>query len=253
MLSIPVVIASILMVGVLSNPQVTTKPITYVYGYPVMLVVDVSGSMGVGYSTQTPFGRSYKIFTSLTSKRGDLNFGLLLFSSDIYIARYFINKDELFQDTLDNRREVAYLSVGTRVSAALATAHQFLTDKIDGQDKAVICITDLDVSYQESLKIVSEMNRMSMIGIKTYIIAPEESIRIAETRGNGVMDFKVVSMDDEEGIEQICQEISEMKMSLIREDEGLLKKSLIPFLILPALGVIVLCLILGETRFLKIP
>jgi len=264
-LSIPVIIASILMAGVFSNPEVTTRPITNIYGYPVMLVVDVSGSMGVGYSGMTPFGRSYEIFNDLIARRGDTNFGLLIFSTDIYVARYFINKNELFKDTLDNRKEISYLSIGTRISGALAKARQFLTDNINGGCKAIILISDMDTGHQEWRKIVEEMTQMSLEGITPYMITPYDADTITKmsessgSRGGAgvdlsqVSELKIVAMDDKDGINQICEEISTMQMSLIREDEGLLKKSLIPFLIIPALGVISLCLILGETRFRKIP
>ena len=65
--------------------------------------------------------------------------------------------------------------------------------------------------------------------------------------------FNAVAMDDIEGINQICEEIAETRLALIREDEGLEKNSLMPYLVLPALGIVGLCLILSETRFQKIP
>ena len=258
MMGLPVLLASLLMIGVLAQPQLTTRPITKIYGHPVMLVVDISGSMGVSYSTDTPFGKSYEIFRDLISRRGDLNFGLMMFSSDIYIARYFINKDELFRDTLENKREIAYLSIGTRVSDALAQAREYMTKKIKGGDMAIILITDMEVSHGEAQKIVTEINTMAIEGIKTYIIAPDASIQIAQRRiaSSSIEEtttFNAVGMDDLEGINRICEEIAEMEMSLIREDEGLVKNSLIPYLILSSLGIIGLCLVLSETRFQKIP
>jgi hypothetical protein len=258
MLGLPVLLASLLMIGVLAQPQLTTRPITKIYGHPVMLVVDISGSMGVSASPDTPFGKSFLIFSDLISRRGDLNFGLMVFSSDIYIARYFINKDELFRDSLDNLKEIAYLSIGTRASDALAEAREYMTKKIKGDDMAIILITDMEVSGGEARNIVTEINAMAVEGIKTYIIAPIASIeiverRIASTSIEATTTINAVAMGDMEGLNKICEEIAEMDLSLIREDEGLEKNSLIPYLILPALGIIGLSLVLSETRFQKIP
>jgi hypothetical protein len=257
-LSIPVILATVLLAGVMAQPQITTRPVTYVYGYPVMLVVDISGSMGVGYSETTPFGKSYEIFTDLIAMRGDINFGLLLFSTDMYIARYFINKNELFKDTLENRREIAYLSVGTRISGALEMAHKFMNENIDGGG-AIILISDMDTSSKEWRSIVSEMTAMTLEGIMPYIIAPsgpEEIAKKAQRQGvdlSLVSELRIVAMDDDEGIDNICKEIATMKMSLIREEEGILKKSMVPYFVIPALVLFSLCLVLSETRFRKIP
>lgn len=262
-LSIPVVIATILMAGVLSTPQVTTRPVTNIYGYPVMLVVDVSGSMGVGYSETTPFGYSHQIFTDLINVRGDINYGLLIFSTDRYISRYFINKNELFVDTLENTKEIGYISTGTQISGALEKAHNFFKDHIDGEG-AVILISDMDTSSQEWRNIISEVNQMSLEGIKTYMITPYDAETIVKMASYGsrmssgvdlsqASELKIVAMDDKEGIDMISKDIVTMNMSLIREDEGLVKKSVIPYLVIPALGMIGLCLVLGETSFRKIP
>ena len=93
MLLIPVVIVSVLVAGGLSDPQVIEKEVTYIYGYPVVLVVDVSGSMGAGISQQTSYEESLEVFNNLIARRGNINFGLIIFSAEKYIARYFINKN----------------------------------------------------------------------------------------------------------------------------------------------------------------
>jgi hypothetical protein len=252
-MSIPVFLASILMIGVLSNPHMISKQITYIYGYPVMLVVDVSGSMGVGYSETTPFGHSYTIFSDLIARRGDINFGLLIFSTENYIARYFINKDELFKDTLEQVKDIAWISIGTQVPEAMDKARQLLNDKIYGGDKAIILITDLDVPAAEWQRIVQEMTKSSLDNINVYIITPGASLKAAQQSGKDFGPIKAVSMEDKEGIEQICNEITGTKMSVIREDETIVKKSLVPYLILPSLFLMGLCLILTETRYRKIP
>ena len=58
-------------------------------------------------------------------------------------------------------------------------------------------------------------------------------------------------MNDRAAINAICQDIMTMQMSLIREDTEKLQESLIPYFIIPALGLLGLCLVLGETGFRK--
>jgi hypothetical protein len=251
LLSIPVVITSILMVGVLSDPQAITRPITYVYGYPVMLVIDISGSMGVENSQHSSYEKSLEAFNDLIARRGDINFGLLLFSAENYVARYFINKNELFKDTLENKEDIVDISMGTQPTKALEKARLFLTDHIKGEDKAIVLISDLSVFGQVRLDMTAEMTRISLADINLYIVFTGEEQSVLDIPQ--LSGLKIVDINDKEGLDQMCEEISAMQISPIREEEGLLQKSLIPFLILPALGVIVLCLILGETRFRKIP
>ncbi|MFC2026927.1 VWA domain-containing protein [Chloroflexota bacterium] len=252
-LSIPIVIVSILTAGVLSDPQVTTRPITYVYGYPVMIVMDISGSMGVMEGPhRTSFTEAYEAYNDLISRRSDINFGLMMFSTENYIARYFINKDELFKDTLENEEEISELSMTTRIGDALIKASAFLTDNFKDEDKAIVLISDLDVETKGWPSLVVEMTAISSSDINIYIIATRKGIE-KEADISHLPGLKIVDFKDEYGIDQIYEEIYAMQISPIREEEGLLKKSFISFLILPALGIIGLCLVLGETRFRKIP
>jgi len=255
-LSIPVVIISILMAGVLSDPRVPTRPLASIYGKPVMLVVDVSGSMvaDVGAQTQrTGFEEAREAFNDFIARRAEVNYCLVIYTTENYVARYFTYKNELFADTLDNTEEINYISAGTRTAEALAKARQFLADNIETEaDKAIVLIYDMQTDLKAMLEMAEEMDRILRAGINVYIIAigAEERGAVAIPQMSGL---KVVDVDDKEGIDQICEEISAMQSSPVREEEGLLKNSLIPLLILPALALITLSLLLGETRFRKIP
>jgi hypothetical protein len=257
-LSILVAIASILMAGVLSDPQFTTISNDSIYGKPVMVVVDISGSMEAKpkprLEDQRPnFEKARTIFEELIDRRPDVNFGLIFYSTENYVARYFAYKNELLKDTIENREEINYISTGTRTHEALAKARQFLTDNVaDEADKAIVLISDLEADLEAILRMSEEMERVTAAGIKIYaiVIGEEKQDAVDVPQIEGV---KMVDMYDRDSIDQICEEISAMQISPIREEEVLLKKSLIPFFILPALGVIILCLVLGETRFRKIP
>ena len=255
-LSIPVVIISILMAGVLSDPRLPTRPLASIYGKPVMLVVDVSGSMVAdieGQPQRTGFEEAREAFDDFIARRAEVNYCLVIYTGENYVARYFTYKNELFVDTLDNTEEINYISAGTRTAEALAKARQFLADNMENEaDRAIVLIYDMQTDLKAMLEMAEEMDRISLAGINLYVITigAEKRGAVALPQMSGL---KIVDIDDKEGIDQICEEISAMQSSPVREEEGLLKKSLIPLLILPALALITLSLLLGETRFRKIP
>ncbi len=66
-----------------------------------MLVVDVSGSMVASsdlHPEMTGQEAAHQAFYSLVSLRTDINLGLMLYSNQSYVARYFTYKNELFED-----------------------------------------------------------------------------------------------------------------------------------------------------------
>lgn len=266
-LSFLVSISSILMAAVLTNPHVITKQRVPLSGKPVMAIVDVSGSMGVEpgkYATEgakpvderTNFEKAHGVFDDLISRWPDVDFGVLIYSTESYIARYFAYKSELLKDTMENQKEIDYISAGTRPVEALTKARKFLADNIKGKDKAIILISDLDVDFVTMIAIGEQTQKGLLAGIKIYVIViggEEQEAAYRRPRQSQAEGLRMVGMYDKDGIDQICKEISEMQSSPMEEEEVLLKESLIPFLVLPILGLIALCLILSETRFRKLP
>lgn len=237
-LSIPIIIASVLIAGALSSPQIIKKPIITIYGYPVVLVLDISASMGIGYSALTSFVEASEAYQYAIAQRGDINLGLILFSTENYVARFFINKDELLQDAI-NLNEIAYLSKGTRIAEALIKARQFIIESASGNDKAIILISDMDADTGEGQRIAEEKAQISLAGIKLFIVAT----------GVGRTQASVYAI-----VDQIFEDINSMQMSPIRQEEGNpIIKSMVPLFILPVLGIIVFCMILSETCLRKIP
>lgn len=252
MSSTVVAVVSILLIGILTNPQIISKHTNYIYGYPVMLVVDVSGSMGVDTAEKTGYEESLEAFNDLISRRGDINYGLLIFSAENYIARYFINKNELFIDTLENKEDMVAISQGTRATDALMKARQFLTDNIEGSEKAIVLISDLNVSGQARLDLIKEMARISFSGINLYVIATgKEEERIADIPQ--ISRLEIIDMYDKTGIDKICEDISSIQKSAIREESYSLETDMPDIFIVPSLVLISLYLFLSESRYLKIP
>lgn len=267
-LSILVVITSVLMAAVLANPQAVKERSVRIYGKPVMAVIDISGSMeykarrrptaGVmpGGEELSNFEKARGVFNDIQSRDLVVDFGLLLYSTESYIARYFASKNELLKDTLENKEEITFISTGTRTDEALAKARTFFSENIEARDKAIILISDLEGDLEAIIKMAEEMERDLWAGIKIYVIVIEKDRKLAADGGprlSQIKELKMVGMNDKYGIDQICAEIAAMESSSIREEKILVRKSLIPFLIPPILGLITLCLFLSETRFRKIP
>ncbi len=262
-LTIPVVLLLALAVV---NPQITLRPSLSIYGKPVMAIVDVSGSMEskpkryVGGVENTDMRTSYEkataIYFDLIGRRPDVNFGLLLYSTENYIVRYFSYKNELLSDTLENREEIDYISTGTRTADALAVARKFMTKNFTGKDKAVVLISDLEADLEAMVQTAEEMERLLWSGIRIYgIVIPNERNQNTDWSASlaGIEQLKLVAMNDKAGIDAICDEISKMSPSPLRQEETVVKTSLVPYLVAPALALVLVSLFLSETRLRKIP
>ncbi len=256
-----IAITSLLMATVLTNPRILTRQSVPIYGKPVMAVIDVSGSMEYrgrpGKEGPSSFEKARNVFYDLLDHNIEADLGLLLYSTEHYIARYFAPKNELLKDTLENTEEVSFISTGTRTAEALAKARRFFSENTEAKDKAIVLISDLEAEPEAILETAEEMERYVWAGIKIYVIFIEREKRsvVAEKprQLQPTEGVKMVGMNDKDGIDQICAEVAAMESSPVRGEEMLLRKSLIPFLVPPILGLITLCLILSETRFRKIP
>jgi Mg-chelatase subunit ChlD len=253
-------ISSLLMAMALPNPQIATKTSVPKYGKPVMIVIDVSGSMEYrgrpGQEGLSSFEKARGVYDDLLNRNVEADFGLLLYSTEHYVARYFAPENALLEDTLHNEQEISLMSTGTRTAEALAQARRFFSEKVEAEDKAIILISDLNHDLEATMQMAEETERVILAGIRMYVIVVEREGRQAVERHLSQSDMQgvtMVDMNDKYGIDQICREIAAMQSSPIIEEQILAKKSLVPFLVGPALALLSLCLVLSETRFLKIP
>ncbi len=262
-LSVLAVASSLLIAAGLAQPRVTVKPSISIYGKPVVAVVDVSGSMGAKPRTfvggvanrdlRNGYEKARDIFQDLIGRRPDVNFALLLYSTESYIARYYAYKNELLSDTIENKKEIEYISTGTKTAIALAKARYFLTETVQGRDKAIVLISDLNGDLAAMVELAEEMERLNYAGIKLYIIIITADDKIPANLPSPVDGVRMVEMNDVAGVNEIVRDISYMQNSPLRQEEVVQKASLIPYFALPALAFVVAALVLTETRFRKIP
>ena len=219
-----------------------------------MLVFDISGSMQAASQLkpeQTGYESALEAFNYLISQREEISFGLEIFSDDNYICRYFTYKNELFQDTLENRDEIIRIAKGTNIAEAILRARLFLTNNVEGEEKAIIIVSDLETDPYSWADMIEEMEKTLFAGIDLYVITLTK-LESSDTTPQ-ILGVTVANINDQTAISQIYNKLSAMESCPIRKEESILKQSMLPLLILPALGIITLCLVLDETRFRNIP
>ena len=254
-MSIPVILISLLLTGALANPQDISRDSKLIVGKPVLVVIDYSGSTSAAtdlHPEETMQEAAQRVFNNLIALRADINLGLMIYAKENYVARYFTYKNELFMDTLDNWDVLMRVSQQTRTADALAAANKFMSENTTGEDKAIILISDLDYNANDLPEIEKNISAIRENGIKLYIISTtgNESTMAKMPQPDGVT---VMSSYDAESIDAMYQELTSMNTSIIRTDDSLIKTSLIPFIMLPVMGLFFFCLILNETRYRKVP
>lgn len=255
-MSIPVIIISLLLSGVLATPQSISRNSKLIVGKPVLMVVDYSGSTSAAtelHPEETMQEAAQRVFSNLTNLRADINFALMIYAKENYVARYFTYKNELFVDTLDNWDVLMRVSQQTRTADALAAANKFMSQNTEvGVDKAIILISDLDYNANDMPEIEKTINAILANGIKLYIISTtgNEKTMAKMPQSESVT---IMSSYDSESIDKMYKNLTSMKTSVIRTNETLVKSSVIPGIMLPVIGLFLLCLVLGETRFRKVP
>jgi hypothetical protein len=256
------VAVALLIAAGLAEPHQTVVPKVLIYGKPVVAVVDVSGSMGAkpkayvagaaNSDRRNGYEKARDVFTDLIGRRPDVNFALLLYSTESYIARYFAYKNELFQDTIENKQEIEYISMGTRTADALERARLFLAQNVPSGDKAIVLISDINGDLQAMVAMAEEMERDTTAGIKVFVIVntSDGETPVLPVHLEGV---EMVEMNDKVGIDRIVQEISNLSSSPLRQETVTEQQSLIPVIALLTLGLVLIAVVLTETRLRKIP
>jgi hypothetical protein len=260
---VPALVAAttVLIAATLADPQVLTKRTVPIYGKPALVVIDVSGSMGyVGRRGQdlTGYEKAHEVLNEVFAGDLEADFGLLFFSSENYIARYFASKKELLRDTLEVTEEIREVSYGTRAAEALALARRFFSEKVQAKAKALVLISDLQESPSASAETALELEKILKAGIKVYVILMVQETWWDANKGANELPIQlqgldIVEMDNGYGISRIRREIASMASSAIKEESVLSRTSLIPYLVPPILGLVALCLVLSETYFRRIP
>ena len=252
-----IVVVSLVFASALGNLKTIAKRSISSYEKPVLVALDVSGSMISIYTEGlSKFKKTREVFYDI--KRQDLgaNIGLMLFSGDNYIARDFVPSIELLEDTVENDQEIDKISGGTEIAKALAAARVFFTKNLQAKSKSIILISDLEDIFPP---IAQEIDKDSASGIKVYAIVIEADPESAHEKIYALKDnlknkeVRMVWVEDKNGISQIYEEIKAEKGSLTGKEEVISKRSIVIFLFWGLTGLMALIAVFSETIFRKVP
>ncbi len=167
-MSVPVILISLLLAGALATPQSISRDSKLIVGKPVLMVVDYSGSTSAAtefHPEETMQEAAQRVFVNLTDLRADINFALMIYAKENYLARYFTYKNELFADTLDNWDVLMRVSQQTRTADALAAANKFMSENTSmGVDKAIILVSDLDYNANDLPEMERNIDEILAVG-----------------------------------------------------------------------------------------
>ena len=160
-----VVSTALLFAFIISGPETSKQKIaSREYNQPVLLVMDVSGSMSSLYEMQL------KAFNKITRTNQQASFGLIIYSDYAYVARDFAPDISLLADTIENETEISTISGGTNTTQALALARSlFAKEGVGSGPKSIVLISDLDddlerVSRQMNFSLADDIN-IFIVGI----------------------------------------------------------------------------------------
>lgn len=261
--------AAALMVLALGAPEVLAREPVRLHGRPVMAVIDISGSMDYRArirpaSPGEPVRRERSniekaraVFQEMLGRDLGVDYGLLLYSSDRYIARYFTPKKALLADTLENDEEIAFISTGTRTAEALTAARRFLTENVQAGDGAILLISDMQGDLEALVAIGEELENCQYAGLEVYVIVigaddPQASARKPPALAP-VPGVTLVHMNDRAGLDLISQELATMENAVMAREEVRVRRSVVPHLAAAALGLVGACLVLLESACRRIP
>lgn len=242
----------LLLALALAQPYLDQKTgAAHAYQKPVLLIFDVSGSMN-GES----YRESLKTFNKIQEQDLRASLGLLMYSSDPYIARDFAPDKALLRDTLENEAEVRQISGGTETDKALDLARlHFAKDPTTGPKIAVIVSDFEDYAFD----VAKGLNALIEDGVTVFGIGVGQGSinRFAAIQrflpARTAVMVKFANADDEQGIQEIFDTIRATEGAYTIEGEETTKESLLAPLLLSFLGLLLVTVLLSETSFRKLP
>jgi hypothetical protein len=267
-MTVLVALAVLLMVAALGAPEVVATEKVYIYGKPVVAVIDVSGSMDyVARSTRrnvvpeagepmSNLDQARAVFNDILSRDLGMDFGVLLYSTENYVARYFAFKKDLIRDSLDNEEEIAFISRGTRTADALIAARHFLAANAGEGEKAILLVSDLQGDLEAIVATAEQLENCLYAGIKVYVIMIGDQTRRTRLNPVPLPDVEGVMMverTDKAGVDRLANELAQLPDSPVSIEAKPVRRNVTPWLAGSVLGLLLLTLILSETRFRKLP
>jgi Ca-activated chloride channel family protein len=267
-----------LLIFALAQPQTgQAKEIVKGEGVDIMLVLDVSGSMAAeDFQPQNRLQAAKEVIQEFVKGREYDRIGLVVFARQSFTQCPLTLDYDVLLDLLDQIRLGPDMGLedGTAIGIAIANATNRLKDST-AKSRIIVLLTD-GVNNAGQIDPPTAAQMAQTLGIKIYTIgagrpgsAPypvqdpffgkryvnlpneldEESLRqIAETTGG--LYFRAT---DSQALRQIYQRISEMEKTEVEVRRYTRYRELAYLFALPALGLILIEVLLSNTVFRKIP
>jgi len=275
------VIAVLAIVLALARPQSTTKTEQlYTEGIDIILTLDVSGSMkNEDFKPKNRFQAAKDVIAEFVGDTRNNRLGLVMYAAESYTQCPLTLDYSVLLNILDQLEIGMINENATAIGMAIATSVNRLKDS-DAKSKVIILLTDGKNNSGEIDPFTAARIAKSL-GIKIYTIAmgkedtpvyidhpifgkqvarnpdgtimydsPDEDTLIEVARITGGKFFRAT---DKEKLSDIYSDIAEMEKSKIRTEHKINYKEYFQYLLLPAIGLLLLEGILASTRFRIVP
>ena len=270
----------ILVILALARPQaerITEEVITH--GVDILLAIDISGSMTLvdqpfGGEAQTRLEVTKKVVEEFVAGRQHDRIGLVVYAGEAYTRSPLTVDYGMLTDFLEKTEYGDVTEEGTAVGVAIATGLSRLRHT-EAKSKVMVLLTD-GVNNRGEITPQVAADMAAALGIKIYSIGVGSHgpifKRVPTLLGTQLQRVRGEELDevtlrgvaektggryfralDQEGLEQIFEEISTLEKSEIESRGHRRFRELFPYLLVPALLLFLLEILLANTRLRKLP
>jgi len=263
------VLAIMLMVIGMARPQIVQGKETITgEGVDIALALDISGSMAsLDFEPQNRLEAAKDVIGDFISERPYDKIGMVIFSSEAFSQSPLTLDHNMVARSLDQIQLASDLGLedGTAIGLGIANAANMLTNS-DAESKVVILLTD-GVNNSGQVDPLTAAEAAKALGIKIYTIGAgrpgEVPVPVPSMFGGTKVAYQE-SVLDEATLQQVA-DISGGKYFRAQDTSGQLEKSqvevqifnqyheLLAWLLIPALGLLLLEVVLRNSLFRKVP
>jgi len=246
-------------------------------GVEIALALDISGSMAsLDFEPRNRLEAAKQVISDFVQERPYDQVGLVVFASDAFNQSPPTVDHKVLQRLLERTELATELGIddGTAIGMGLANAGNMLKDS-DAKSRVVILLTD-GVNNAGQIDPLTAAEAAKSLGIKVYTIGMgrpgEVPVPVVDIFGREQIVYQESTLDeatlqeiaaitggryfraeDTSGLAQVYDEINDMEKSQIQVHNYTRYRELAPWLLVPALALLVTEMTLRKTVFRKLP
>ena len=266
---------AVLLIAALSRPQSGRKETEILTeGIDIILTLDISGSMRAeDFKPKNRLHVAKEVIKEFIEGRSNDRIGLVIFAAHAYTQCPLTLDYGVLLSFLD-QVDIGLIEDGTAIGTALATSVNRLKES-HAESKMVILLTD-GVNNRGKIDPLTAAEIARTMDVKVYTIGagmrghalypvedpifgrryvkiPTEIDEEILTRIATKTEGEYFRATDPGGLEEIYSHISEMETTKIETKDYMKYNELFTCFLFPGLAILILELVLGNTRFRKIP